>query len=75
MWRKSERSRVDVDVENERTEWSECGENSKWSRVDVENDRAECMWTISEEDKFLLAFAKEFLKYNAYVDFVLYVVM
>ena len=33
--------------------------------VDVENERAECMWTISEEDKVLLAFAKKkFLKYT-----------
>ena len=24
---------------------------SKLSRVDVKNERAECMWTISEEDK------------------------
>ena len=27
--------------------------------VDVENERAECMWTISEEGKILLAFANK----------------
>ena len=38
---------------------------SKWSRVDVENERAECMWTITEEDKVSTFICKKkFLKYT-----------
>ena len=38
---------------------------SKRSRVNVENERAECMWTISEEDKvFTFVCKKNFLKYS-----------
>ena len=36
---------------------------NKRSRVDVKNERAECMWTISEEDKvFTCVCKKKFLK-------------
>ena len=31
---------------------------SKWCRVHVENERAECMWTISEEDKVVTFFGQ-----------------
>ena len=38
---------------------------SKWRGADVENERVEWMWTISEEDKVFIAFAKKkFLKYT-----------
>ena len=34
------------------------------SRVDVENKQAECMWTISKEDKVFTSICKKkFLKY------------
>ena len=32
--------------------WSDA-ENEQWSRVDVENERAEWMWRISDEDIYL----------------------
>ena len=38
---------------------------SKWSRVNVENELVEWMWTISEEDKgFTCICKKKFLKYT-----------
>ena len=37
--------------------------------MDVENQRAECMWTISEEDKVL--FAKKIIQYTLCFCFVL----
>ena len=41
---------------------------SERSRVDVENEEAECMWTISEEDKvFTFICKKEILEMHSYV--------
>ena len=38
---------------------------SKQSRVDVDNERAECMWTTSEEDnEFTYVCKTFFLKYT-----------
>ena len=38
---------------------------SERSRVDVENEQVECMWTISKEDKvFTFICKKKFLKYT-----------
>ena len=34
-------------------EWVEYVKNEQGSRVDVENERAEWMWTISEENIYL----------------------
>ena len=36
---------------------------SERSRVYVENEQVGCMWTIYEEDKVLLSFAKMFVLY------------
>ena len=44
---------------------------SKRSRADVENERAECMWTISEEDKVFTCVCKKNLEIHSYVS-VLY---
>ena len=33
----------------------------------MKNERAECMWTISEEDKVLLVFATKILEIHSYV--------
>ena len=45
---------------------------SKWSRVNVENELVEWMWTISEEDKVFTCVCKTFLKYTLiYFCFVL----
>ena len=40
---------------------------SKRSGVDEENERAECMWTISEEDKVFTCFCKKILEIHSYV--------
>ena len=46
-----------VDVENERAERSGCGERA--SGLDVEKERVDWMWTISEEDaRFYLCLQK-----------------
>ena len=42
---------------------------SKWSGVDVENERAECMWTISEEDNVFTCICKKILEIHSYVFF------
>ena len=38
---------------------------SKRSGVDVENERAECMWTIPEEDKVITSICKKILEIHS----------
>ena len=40
---------------------------SERSRVDMENELAECMWTISEEDKGITSVCKKILQIHSYV--------
>ena len=40
---------------------------SERSGVDVENERVECMWTISEEDKGITSVCKKILEIHSYV--------
>ena len=45
---------------------------SERSGVDMENELAECMWTISEEDKGITSVCKKILRIHSYVLFVLF---